>query len=116
MSSENIGKPFKVTFSDKIMYQDPVVVVAMVDIAGEAEVASPERSGEENDIVYVQTIIKIALREVMEFMGIQGVSAKNLPSRVSEIVEVCAASLIEKNFRVNTFNITSIGPASGVST
>ncbi len=102
MSSENIGKPFKVTFSDKIMYRDPVVVVAMVDIAGEAEVASPERSGEENDIVYVQ--------------GIQGVSAKDLPSRVSEIVEVCAASLIEKNFRVNTFNITSIGPASGVST
>ncbi|MBR5182109.1 MAG: hypothetical protein IKW88_07630 [Clostridiales bacterium] len=101
---------FKVSFSQTVPFGDPEYRSIYLDVNGEAGVSCADRSGDENDIKYVQALIVESLNEQLFKQDDGKTSYKDLPAKSNEFGQGVASELETRGIKLLTFSIISIAP------
>ena len=81
-----------------------------LNVTGEASVSSDERSGDESDVRFVNTLIGTVLMDECGRIVDAGTSFKDLGSKSDVISQAVSAALAQKNVTLNSFTISGITP------
>ena len=112
MKGEKHMGVFNVDFLKTVPFGDAEYRHIYLDVKGNAEVSCVDRTGDDNDIAYVQDMIVSVIQEQIFKLDNGNTSYKELPAKSNLIGQEVAALLGSKNITLTSFAITGIAPDS----